>query len=163
MSAARSSPNHTTPFRSGQLTNVFPLLTDRSNRPYLGAMKRNIWLLAGVIALYLFMSLILYGVYGPSYGLFEGVDRWVPDGTGGWEARGTPTDPMPDVPSEVVPYAVQYLPILVPGLFLLLFLFTPLKRLVESPKPTESDSDEEESGNDDRYPLPDEEPPDDTK
>jgi len=103
-------------------------------------MKNNILLLTGVVVLYLAVSLALYGVYGASYGLFEGADRWVPDGSGGWLAQGEPSDPPPAEVSVEVPMAVQYLPIFIPALFLAVFLFTPLRRLLESPQPTE-DSD----------------------
>ncbi len=99
-------------------------------------MKKQIYLLVAIIVLYLALSLALHAVYGPSYGFLEGEDRWLPDGNGGWLKHGDPTDPAPAEPSENVPIPIQYLPIFVPGLVLVLFLFTPLRKMLETPKPT---------------------------
>jgi hypothetical protein len=96
-------------------------------------MQRNVYLLLGVILLYLIPSLILSGIYGPSYGFLQGDNCWVPDGHGGWEKHGEPTDAAPAQPSVVVPLAVRYIPIFLPGLLLVLFLFTPLGRKLNPP------------------------------
>ncbi len=115
-------------------------------------MKKQIYLLVAIIVLYLALSLALHAVYGPSYGFLEGEDRWLPDGDGGWLKHGDPADPAPAEPSENVPIPIQYLPIFVPGLVLVLFLFTPLRKMLETPKtpveetepPPEEDDGEEE-------------------
>jgi hypothetical protein len=100
-------------------------------------MRKNIYLLLGVILLYLISSLILSGIYGPSYGFMQGENRWEPDGSGGWVKHGTPTDPAPAEPSVQVPDSVRYIPIFLPGALLVLFLFTPLGKKLESPKQPE--------------------------
>jgi hypothetical protein len=88
-------------------------------------------LLGGVIALYLLSSLALQGLYGPSFGFLQGEDAWIPDGQGGWEAHGNPSDPQPTSPSVNVPIGVRYIPIFLPGLLLAVFLFTPLGRKLD--------------------------------
>lgn len=85
-----------------------------------------------LILLYLLLSVFLQAIYGPSFGFLSGEDAWVPAGSGGWVRHGAPSGPPPDQPSIDVPITVRYIPILVPGLILLLFLFTPLSRLLES-------------------------------
>ncbi len=100
-------------------------------------MKKNVYLLLGVVLLYLIPSLILSGIYGPSYGFMSGEDSWIPDGHGGWVQHGKPTDPAPTEPSVEVPVAVRYIPIFLPGLLLILFLYTPLGKKLEAPKPVE--------------------------
>ncbi len=75
-------------------------------------MRKNLFLLGGVIVLYLLTSLVLYGIYGPSVGLFQGEDSWRPDGQGGRAAHGSPGDPRPEVPSINVPAMVLYLPVI---------------------------------------------------
>jgi len=97
-------------------------------------MKKNMYLLLGVVLLYLIPTLILSGIYGPSYGFMSGEDSWIPDGHGGWVQHGKPTDPQPTEPSVEVPVAVRYIPIFLPGLLLILFLFTPLGKKLEEPK-----------------------------
>jgi hypothetical protein len=96
-------------------------------------MKPRVLLLIALVLLYLIPSLVLQAVYGPSYGFLSGDDRWEPDGSGGWVMRGSPTDPMPDEPSEYIPILLLYLPIFLPAFVLILFLFTPLSRKLESP------------------------------
>ncbi len=94
-------------------------------------MRNSIFLILGLAVLYLGISFALNGVYGPSYGFLQGEDCWIPDGSGGWTQHGNPADPAPDQPSRNVPLLVQYLPILIPGLVLAAFLFTPLRRKLE--------------------------------
>ncbi len=99
-------------------------------------MRRQLILLATLVSLYLISSWILSEVYGPSYGFLTGEDSWVPDGQGGWTAHGQPAEAMPAEPSVFVPLWAMYLPILLPGLLLAAFLFTPLSRKLDPPKPT---------------------------
>jgi len=97
-------------------------------------MRNSIFLLVGIIALYLAFALGLQIVYGPSYGFFAGEDCWTPDGAGGWAKHGEPSDPPPAEPSRDIPIPIQYLPIFVPGLVLFAFLFTPLSKKLQPPK-----------------------------
>ena len=106
-------------------------------------MRRQVYLLVSVIALYLVTAYGLHLVYGPSYEFPQHEDAWRPDGTGGWVAQGKPTSPMPDVPSESVPTMLQYLPFFLPGLLLVLFLFTPLRRKLENGRRPEDNTDTE--------------------
>ena len=94
-------------------------------------MRNAVLLLIGIILLYLMSSLILQGIYGPSYGFLAGEDCWVPDGQGGWVRHGNPADPQPEVPSVDVPLMARYVPIFVPALLLVLFMFTPLRKYVD--------------------------------
>ena len=100
-------------------------------------MKNNLILLIAIILLYLVPTLILSAVYGPSYGFLSGEDCWVPDGQGGWSRHGQPTEPAPLESSVNVPFMARYLPIFLPGLVLILFLFTPLSKLLENGKKKE--------------------------
>lgn len=104
-------------------------------------MKRNIIFLAAIILLYLVSSLTLNLIYGDSYPIMAGEDFWEPDSQGSWVKHGEPSAPMPSEPSVVVPLIMYYLPVFIPGLFLFLFLFTPLKKLLES----KVEADEEEA------------------
>ena len=104
-------------------------------------MKRSLIFLFTLIALYLIPSLIFDAAYGPSYMLWETNDYWRPDTSGGWEAVGSPREPMPDQPSQVVSIWAFYLPLLLPGLVLLVVLFTPLTRLLEEPRPKGADTE----------------------
>ena len=99
-------------------------------------MKSNLILLLGVIILYLIPSLILQGVYGPSYGFMSGEDSWVSDGHGGWAKYGNPDSPAPTAPSVEVPVGVRYIPIFLPAALLIAFLFTPLGRKLDPKKET---------------------------
>ena len=94
-------------------------------------MRNAVLLLLGIIILYLLSSLVLQGIYGPSYGFLAGEDSWVPDGQGGWVRHGNPAGPQPEVPSVDVPLMVRYIPIFVPALLLVLFMFTPLRKYVD--------------------------------
>ena len=93
--------------------------------------RHNILLLAVLIILYLGTSFILDALYGPSIGYQKGEDYWRPDGNSGWVAHGEPASPPPDEASVEVPLVAHYLPILIPGFLLALFLFTPLGRMLE--------------------------------
>jgi hypothetical protein len=104
---------------------------------YLAGMNKNLYLLAGIIVLYLVSSVILQGVYGPSFGFLSGEDCWVADNSGGWVKHGNPTGPMPTEASVNVPLGVRYIPIFLPALLLILFYLTPLSRLIEPPPPKE--------------------------
>ena len=113
-------------------------------------MRNAVLLLIGVILLYLIPSLILDAVYGPSYGFLAGEDCWEPDGKGGWTEHGQPTKSPPDEPSVIVPLSLYYIPILLPAVLPILFMFTPLSRYVDR-QPRESGklsegSEQESSG-----------------
>jgi len=99
-------------------------------------MRKQLILLAGIIALYLASSLVLHLVYGPSFPFLSGEDCWMPDGQGGWLAHGHPSDPQPTEPSVTVPMLLNYLPIFLPGALLFLFTLTPLRRWIEAAPPT---------------------------
>lgn len=98
-------------------------------------MKRNLIFLLILIALYLIPSLILDAAYGPSFMLWAGSDYWRPDGESGWTEVGRPTDPKPVEPSVDVPILMHYIPLLLPGLVLMVVLLTPLTRILEDPRP----------------------------
>jgi hypothetical protein len=83
------------------------------------------------VALYLATGFILSSIYGPSFPFLEGGSYWTPDGEAGWMKVGEPSTPAPQVPSELVPPLLLYLPVYLPGLVLALFLFTPLGRYLE--------------------------------
>jgi len=100
-------------------------------------MRNNVILLIVIILLYLVPSLILSAVYGPSYGFLSGEDCWVPDGQGGWLQHGQPAEPAPSESSMNVPFTIRYLPIFLPALVLILFLFTPLSKMLENGKKKE--------------------------
>ncbi len=110
-------------------------------------------------------SLALYGIYGPSVGLFEGEDSWHPDGQGGWIAHGSPEDPQPEIPSVDVPVLVRYLPFYIPAALLVLFMFTPLGRKLEDKKPVVENSEVPDPSEEQPGEVPGEEPedPDSTK
>ena len=114
-------------------------------------MKKSVFLLVGVILLYLLPSLAIKAVYGPSYGFLRGEDCWVGDGQGGWVKHGSPEGPPPDVPSVEVPLAISYIPIFLPALLLILFMFTPLAKRLEPP-PSESPPGEDETDEPDKEP-----------
>ncbi|MFQ5453935.1 MAG: hypothetical protein ACE5D6_07080 [Candidatus Zixiibacteriota bacterium] len=109
-------------------------------------MNKNICFLIAVILLYLIPSLILQGIYGQSYGFLSGEDYWMPDDNGGWVKHGEPSSPIPSEPSVRVPIAVRYIPIFFPGLLLFLFLFTPLRKILENQ--TEIDNNDNENSHD---------------
>lgn len=111
--------------------------------------KNNLILLAVLVILYLGTSFTVESLYGPSYGALEGENHWRPDGNGGWVAQGKPTGPKPAQASEVVPLIALYLPILVPGLVLILFMFTPLRRFTETPIKKEQDESTGDPGGSD--------------
>jgi len=118
-------------------------------------MRNNLILLITVVLLYVISSLILQGIYGPSYGFMSGEDCWVSDGEGGWVEHGKPGEPPPQEPSVNVPVGVRYIPLFLPAIVLILFLFTPLSSKLESKEPEEepaipvdSDSPETPTDND---------------
>lgn len=104
-------------------------------------MKPNLILLVVIIALYLGLSLLMQAIYGQSYGFLSGDDTWEPDGHGGWVKHGNPTNPAPAEPSKDVPLLAHYLPIIVPGLLLAAFMFTPLGRKLEERKPEDTNAE----------------------
>jgi len=109
-------------------------------------MRNAVLLLLGIIILYLLSSLVLQGIYGPSYGFLTGEDSWVPDGQGGWGRHGNPAGPQPQVPSVDVPLMVRYVPIFVPALLLVLFMFTPLRKYIDRSR-AESEETPAHNGN----------------
>lgn len=121
-------------------------------------MKKQIYLLIAVIALYLISSLALHLIYGDSYGFLQGEDAWMPDGQAGWVRHGNPSDPMPSEPSVDVPDGVRYIPIFVPAIFLALFLFTPLSRKLEDKSVADEGVDDYESTSADDDPTSRNEP-----
>jgi hypothetical protein len=112
-------------------------------------MRNAFLLLLGIVFLYLLSSLILQGIYGPSYGFLQGEDRWIPDGQGGWLRHGNPAGPQPEVPSVDVPLMVRYIPIFLPAILLFLFMFTPLRKYVDH-SGTESEKPLAQDGNQNR-------------
>ena len=100
-------------------------------------MKKMGFLLCGVVVLFLGLSLALHLTYGSSYPFLAGEDCWQPDGSGGWMKHGSPADPAPSEPSVEVPLLLNYVPIFVPALLLILFMFTPLRHKLESPAEVE--------------------------
>lgn len=98
-------------------------------------MRKEIYLLLTIVALYLVTSLVLSLIYGASFSFLSGEDCWIPNGHGGWQAHGHPTDQPPAEPSVAVPLLMHYLPIFIPALVLILFTLTPLRRKLETPKP----------------------------
>ncbi|HWR84039.1 MAG TPA: hypothetical protein VN285_12130 [Candidatus Deferrimicrobium sp.] len=109
--------------------------------PFIAAMRNVILLLIGVASLYLVSSVVLQAVYGPSFGFLSGEDCWIPDGNGGWTKHGSPSGPPPGQPSVHVPAGMRYIPIFLPAVLLILFLFTPLKRFVDRPEREEAVTD----------------------
>lgn len=107
-------------------------------------MKPKFILLAAVIALYLVTSLGLHLAYGPSYPFLAGEDCWLPDGQTGWRAQGSPAAVAPSEPSINVPLLMNYLPIFLPVLFLMLFWLTPLRKILE-PESVEADDESDTS------------------
>lgn len=106
--------------------------------------------MVAVILLYLIPSIVLQTVYGPSYGFLSGENYWRPDGNFGWVETGHPAGSPPDQPSVNVPTAVRYVPIFLPAVLLILFLFTPMSKYIESRPATDEELDKaekEKSGN----------------
>lgn len=102
-------------------------------------MKKNLYLLGGMIILYLIPSLTLQGIYGQSYGFLSGEDCWVADNSGGWIKHGNPTDAIPTEPSVAVPLGVRYIPIFLPAILLILLYLTPLSRIIDPPPPKDQE------------------------
>ena len=94
-------------------------------------MHKKVYLLLGILGIYLITSLCLHLVFGPSFHFLSGEDSWVPDGAGGWLAHGHPPDPRPQEPSTNFHFILQYLPIFLPTLLLVLFTLTPLRRKLD--------------------------------
>ncbi len=106
-------------------------------------MRNRLLLLVGIIALYVATSLALHAIYGPSYPFLAGEDCWMPDSSGGWRAHGSPADSAPAESSVNVPLLLNYLPIFLPTLLLLMFWFTPLRRKLDPPAAT-SDTNQDD-------------------
>jgi len=81
-------------------------------------MRIPIIIVIGVTLSFLLPALALQALYGPSYGLLQGEDCWLPDGDGGWTPHGTPSQPQPDEPSVLLPFYMNYLPYVSSVLFL---------------------------------------------
>ena len=112
-------------------------------------MIKRFYLLGVVAGLYLILSLGLHLAYGPSYPLLAGEDCWQPNGQGGWRAHGQPQNPAPTEVSVEIPLLLNYLPIFVPALVLVLFVYTPLrKHLAEAPPPAADESPDETTSED---------------
>lgn len=104
-------------------------------------MKKNLILLGALFVLYFATGYTLKSVYGDSFPFMQGEDYWLPDGNGGWEKHGDPSAAIPSSTSQDVPLIMVYIPFLVPSLVLILFLFTPLGKLLETKK-KEDETDE---------------------
>jgi len=94
-------------------------------------VRKKLFLILGIVVLHLATSFCLSMVYGPSFHFLSGEDCWLPDGAGGWIAHGHPADPQPQQPSTNIHFILQYLPIFLPTLLLILFTLTPLRRKLE--------------------------------
>ena len=104
-------------------------------------MNKNIILIVVLFLLYFSVGFGFQAVYGDSYHFMSGEDYWAADGNGGWIAHGNPSTDMPTTVSELPPLITLYLPFFIPAFVLILFLFTPLGRLIETRK-KEDDGDE---------------------
>lgn len=105
-------------------------------------MRNVVILIVTLALLYLLPAVFLQVAYGPSYDLTGEYPGWEPDGAGGWQPEGIfrandslPDGAAPTQPSQQIPWLLEYLPIFLPALVLLLFLFTPLRRLIERQPP----------------------------
>lgn len=103
-------------------------------------MRNAAILLAGLALLWLLPSIALKAIYGPSYTFPPSEDYWQPDGAAGWEPHGKPIGPPPSSPSVDVPMAVHYLPIFLPGILLVLFMFGPLSKKMQDPLPPDDET-----------------------
>ncbi len=108
-------------------------------------MRKSVFLLIGVIALYLITGAIMHAIYGPSFSFLSGEDSWLPDGQGGWVQHGNPSGPPPSEPSVEVPILARYLPIFIPAVLLILVMFTPVGRVFEPPPPKEPEKTDNSS------------------
>ena len=106
-------------------------------------MKKNLILLAVLILLYLGTGFSLNVIYGDSYPFPGSENQWKPDGSGGWEAHGKPSAPMPVGDSVLPPLIFEYLPMFIPGFVLFLFLFTPLGKMLEGKKEDDGEQEQE--------------------
>lgn len=97
-------------------------------------MKKNFIFLVILVALCLGIGYVLHAYYGDSYPFPPSEDSWMPDGNGGWTQHGHPSAPMPVGESVVPPLITYYLPFLIPGILLILFMFTPLGKILEDKK-----------------------------
>ncbi len=95
-------------------------------------MRATLQLIVVLVLIYLIPAAILHLIYGDSYGWLAGADRWRPDGAGGWVATGSPTEPMPTSESVVIPPLIEYLPVMLPGLVLGVYLLWPRKERSEA-------------------------------
>jgi len=113
---------------------------------YLTLMRNHVILLIAIFLLYLVPSMILQTIYGPSYGFLSGEDCWQPDDSGGWVKHGDPIGPPPTEPSVLVPIGVRYIPIFLAAVVLVLFLFTPLSKKLETKRPEDDEGKESADG-----------------
>jgi len=100
-------------------------------------------LLVILIALYFGTSFVLNLIYGDSFPFLAGEDYWEPDSNGGWVMHGYPSSEMPEESSVNFPIIIHYLPIFVPALVLIIFLFTPLGKLLEKTQEVTSGNDKD--------------------
>ncbi len=107
-------------------------------------MNKNIILIVVLFLLYFVVGFSLQAVYGDSYHFMAGENYWEADGNGGWTERGNPSKPMPTTVSEVPPLITFYLPFFVPAFVLILFMFTPLGRHLETRKKDDGEVVDEE-------------------
>ena len=95
-------------------------------------MNKNIILIAVLVLLYFSVGYGLDFYYGDSYQFMAGENYWQPDGNGGWIEFGNPKDKMPTTISELPPLITLYLPFFIPAFVLILFMFTPLSKHLET-------------------------------
>ena len=108
-------------------------------------MKKAAILLAGVALLWLLPSVVLKAIYGPSYTFPPSEDCWMPDGDAGWMPHGKPSAPPPSSPSVNVPMPLQYVPIFLPTILLLLFMFGPFSKKMRDPIPPDDQSESDDT------------------
>ncbi len=107
-------------------------------------MSKNILFIGVLFLLFFAVGYSLDSYYGESYQFMSGENYWQPDGKGGWLEMGNPRDNMPSTESVLPPLITLYLPFFVPGFVLVLFMFTPLGRLLETRKEDDGEEVNEE-------------------
>ena len=86
-------------------------------------MAKAIIFLLVLLLLFVIPAWILRATYGPSYHFLSGHHCWIPDGNGGWLKHGPLiSGPPPEEPSVKIPILVMYIPVLLPGLLVVLVL-----------------------------------------
>lgn len=110
-------------------------------------MNQSLKVLGIILFLYFAPSLILKATYGESYILWASDNYWVADGDGGWNAFGQPIDPIPTEKSVIVNMWLWYLPIFLPTIFLILLMFTPMFKHLDTAKYREKKDEDNNDNN----------------